>query len=174
MCLIDTGGDMRRSIIAIGIFVLAVGCGSKKQAGDADADDATDVTAETDAVVDPAPEPEPDGTVDPATDPVPDAEEDTEEDVEPDAEPDVEEDAGEDAGEDPEEDGGTDAGTDSTDAGSEPTACHRLDPTAYGMCDMVLGVGWDGSACVWISGCSCSPDCAYFFTDMTSCMAACP
>ena len=163
---------MRRSIIVTGIavLVLGAGCGSKKQAGDADADDAADVTEETDAVVDPTPDPEPDGTPDADPDVTPDAEEDVEEDAAPDVEEDAEEDPGADAGTDP----GTDAGTDSTDAGSEPTGCRTLDPYAYGYCDMVLGVGWDGSNCVWISGCSCSPDCAYFFSDMPSCRAACP
>jgi hypothetical protein len=171
---------MRRTIIAIGIaaLVLAAGCGSKKQTGDADADDAMDVTAETDAVDDPAPEPEPDGSPDADPDVSPDVEEDTEEDAEPDVEEDGEEDPGTDAGTDPGtdpgSDGGTDAGSDSTDAGSEPPGCRTLVPGSYGMCDMVLGVGWDGSACVWFSGCSCTPDCAYFFRDMTSCLAACP
>lgn len=172
---------MKRSIIAIGIasIVLASGCGSKKQSGDADADDAVDVAAETDGAADPAADPEPDGTVDVVEEAEPDATPDAEEDAAADAGEDAEEDPGEDPatdeGSDPGSDAGADAGSDGGgDVVSEPSGCVTLDPYAYGMCDMVLGVGWDGSACVWISGCSCVPDCAHFFTDMTSCAAACP
>ncbi len=55
----------------------------------------------------------------------------------------------------------------------EEPACVTLDPSDYGMCLAVLGVVFDGENCVTASGCSCDPDCAYFFDDMESCQEAC-
>ncbi|MCO4761322.1 MAG: hypothetical protein KC502_07450 [Myxococcales bacterium] len=53
------------------------------------------------------------------------------------------------------------------------TKCHQLDPTGYGACDMVLGVGWNGTKCVHISGCSCGTDCDKIFKTMVACEGAC-
>ena len=54
-----------------------------------------------------------------------------------------------------------------------PNACVKLDPSAYGMCDMLLGVGWDGGKCTYISGCGCKGDCDKLFKTMDECKKAC-
>ena len=51
--------------------------------------------------------------------------------------------------------------------------CKTLKPEAYGPCDMVLGVGFDGDQCIWISGCSCGEDCDYLFESEEECKKAC-
>jgi hypothetical protein len=53
------------------------------------------------------------------------------------------------------------------------SACVTLDPMGYGMCDMVLGVAFNGTACVTVSGCSCGEDCDHFFESPEACEAAC-
>jgi hypothetical protein len=58
-------------------------------------------------------------------------------------------------------------------AAPQPVECKKLNPAGYGMCAMVLGVGWDGTKCVTISGCSCGSDCAFFFKTLSDCQAAC-
>ena len=51
--------------------------------------------------------------------------------------------------------------------------CSKIDPNGYGTCEMLMGVGWDGSKCAFVSGCGCKEDCAKFFKDMAACEAAC-
>ena len=53
------------------------------------------------------------------------------------------------------------------------TTCTKIDPFGYGMCDMVLGVGWDGAKCVYVSGCGCQSDCDALFKTMDDCKASC-
>lgn len=148
-------------VLATLSVLLAAGCGSKKTTGDADAGDAVDTADLTEISPD-----------------VPlDATPDAEPEAAPDAGPDAEPDATPDAGEDPAADGAMDATGDADDAiddlGTEPPTCKTLVQGSYGMCDMVIGVGWTGTACEYFSGCSCSPDCAYFFPDIPTCQAAC-
>ncbi len=72
--------------------------------------------------------------------------------------------------------GATDAGSNDAgpaDTGSKPS-CEKIDPNGYGLCDMVLGVGWDGSKCVNVSGCGCKTDCDKLFKTMAACKSACP
>ena len=52
-------------------------------------------------------------------------------------------------------------------------ACTTLDPNSFGMCDMIVGVVFDGKACVYASGCGCANACASVFKDLTSCQTAC-
>ncbi len=52
--------------------------------------------------------------------------------------------------------------------------CATIAPGALGMCDMVVGWGYDGSKCVMMSGCGCGSYCANIFADQASCQAACP
>jgi len=51
--------------------------------------------------------------------------------------------------------------------------CKALDPFAYGMCNMLLGVLFTGKECVYASGCSCGNDCDYFFDTLEECKDAC-
>jgi eight-cysteine-cluster-containing protein len=51
--------------------------------------------------------------------------------------------------------------------------CKAVRPGTHGMCDMVLGVIFDGRNCVTESGCSCEPDCDSFFRDYESCRKSC-
>ncbi|MFH1532591.1 MAG: Ig-like domain-containing protein [Pseudomonadota bacterium] len=52
-------------------------------------------------------------------------------------------------------------------------SCCPLELNSYGLCDMMLGIIFDGESCVYISGCSCGPDCEYFFDTIQECEAAC-
>ncbi|HOD24709.1 MAG TPA: hypothetical protein PKK83_20590, partial [Polyangiaceae bacterium] len=46
------------------------------------------------------------------------------------------------------------------------TACKPQDVQAQGPCAMVLGMYWDGAACVTLSGCSCvGSDCSHGFEE---------
>ena len=59
-----------------------------------------------------------------------------------------------------------------------PYECIEIDPYAYGMCDMLMGVGFDGEDCVYISGCGCGndsdmPSCEGIFETMNDCTIAC-
>ena len=56
---------------------------------------------------------------------------------------------------------------------TKPPACAKLDPSAYGTCEKILGIGWDGTKCVSVSGCDCKPDCDKIFTNKAACEAAC-
>ena len=56
---------------------------------------------------------------------------------------------------------------------STAAKCSKIDPFGYGLCEMLMGVGWDGAKCVFVSGCGCKEDCAKFFKDMAACEAAC-
>lgn len=51
--------------------------------------------------------------------------------------------------------------------------CVELDPDGYGVCEMILGVVFDGQDCVLASGCGCEPDCEYFFDDFETCQSVC-
>ncbi|MFQ6609398.1 MAG: hypothetical protein ACE5D7_01230 [Fidelibacterota bacterium] len=55
--------------------------------------------------------------------------------------------------------------------------CFDLSDIDFGPCDMVLGAGWNGNECIWISGCSMesggvdySP---YFFDSVEGCVDSC-
>lgn len=63
-------------------------------------------------------------------------------------------------------------GTCSGGGGGVP-ACQKVDPFSFGMCEMVLGVVFDGKKCVFASGCGCADKCALIFKDMTACQLAC-
>ncbi len=54
-----------------------------------------------------------------------------------------------------------------------PTTCTTVDPTSFGLCDMVIGVVFDGKSCVTASGCGCGKQCAQVFTDLATCQKAC-
>jgi eight-cysteine-cluster-containing protein len=51
--------------------------------------------------------------------------------------------------------------------------CEKIDPSGYGMCLAIIGIGFDGAKCVWVSGCGCGNDCAKFFDSMEQCQSAC-
>jgi len=51
--------------------------------------------------------------------------------------------------------------------------CKKLDPSAYGLCAMVLGWANTGKSCILISGCSCQPDCQHFFSTYRECTITC-
>ncbi len=53
------------------------------------------------------------------------------------------------------------------------SSCAKVDPTSFGFCDMVLGVGWDGSKCVTVSGCGCKTECSKLFKTVKACTTAC-
>ncbi|MFH1532577.1 MAG: MopE-related protein [Pseudomonadota bacterium] len=59
----------------------------------------------------------------------------------------------------------------------KPTECTAIDPYGFGACDMLMGVGFDGEKCVYVSGCGCGgPDglsCEGIFETMAGCEAAC-
>ncbi len=44
----------------------------------------------------------------------------------------------------------------------------------FGMCDMVMGVAFDGAKCVTLSGCGCKDACAGVYKSVAECEAACP
>ncbi len=58
-----------------------------------------------------------------------------------------------------------------------PQECMDLSGIDFGECDMVLGIGWNGSECTWFSGCDWVVDgvdySPYFFDTMDECTAAC-
>jgi hypothetical protein len=56
---------------------------------------------------------------------------------------------------------------------SNPATCTTVDPLSFGLCDMVIGVVFDGKSCVMASGCGCGKQCAAVFTDLASCQKAC-
>lgn len=53
------------------------------------------------------------------------------------------------------------------------STCDTITPTEYGLCEMIIGVGWDGQKCVTVSGCSCKADCAKFFKTKAACEQSC-
>jgi len=55
----------------------------------------------------------------------------------------------------------------------EEPACVAVDPYQFGACAMVLGVAFDGEACVTVSGCGCGDQCDAIFPDLASCREAC-
>ncbi len=51
-----------------------------------------------------------------------------------------------------------------------PDACNAMDARGVGPCEEVLGVAWNGSACVTLSGCRCSgSDCEHLFDTLAAC-----
>jgi eight-cysteine-cluster-containing protein len=55
----------------------------------------------------------------------------------------------------------------------EKNGCKTLNPYGYGVCAMVLGYVYTGKECKLASGCSCKPDCDYFFKTKEDCEKAC-
>lgn len=54
-----------------------------------------------------------------------------------------------------------------------PSICDPLDVRGEGLCDMVLGIYWDGTRCRTLSGCSCEgKDCDRLFASQDECEAA--
>jgi hypothetical protein len=51
--------------------------------------------------------------------------------------------------------------------------CETIAPGAFGLCDRVLGWGFDGSGCAVISGCSCGERCDLLFPSRAACERAC-
>ncbi len=51
--------------------------------------------------------------------------------------------------------------------------CRAVDPLAFGDCTTYVGVAFDGTSCVGVSGCGCEPDCDAFFDTAEACEAAC-
>lgn len=51
--------------------------------------------------------------------------------------------------------------------------CAKIDPNGYGLCDMVLGAGWNGSKCVNVSGCGCKKECDKLFKTVADCNKTC-
>jgi hypothetical protein len=51
--------------------------------------------------------------------------------------------------------------------------CKAVKPGQWGMCDMLMGVIWNGTECKYASGCGCDklkdPDCARIFESMEEC-----
>jgi len=56
---------------------------------------------------------------------------------------------------------------------SAPSSCTTIDPGGYGTCEMVMGLGYDGKACVTVSGCGCKDNCAGIYKTLDECQAAC-
>jgi len=52
-------------------------------------------------------------------------------------------------------------------------ACITVTPNSHGMCEMLLGVVFDGTQCVYESGCSCGSDCSAIFDSFEACQKAC-
>ena len=51
-----------------------------------------------------------------------------------------------------------------------PDACAAMDARGVGPCEEVLGVAWNGSSCVTLSGCRCAgSDCGRLFDTLTAC-----
>lgn len=168
--------------------------GDDAAAGDTSAD-----TPTPDAAEDIAEDTEPDAVEDaPASDAEPDSStEDTEPDAVEDAEPDAIEDARTDVEPDaPDEDVKLDAEPDSTEPDAAvdvvPDSTPDVEPdvpeedtgtgsdcvtvpedTDFGLCELLLGWGYNGSSCVPYSGCSCEPFCHAFFGSPAECDAAC-
>jgi len=62
--------------------------------------------------------------------------------------------------------------------GPQAQECKVINPYAWGACDMLMGVGFDGVKCVYVSGCGCgsspaTPSCDGLFQTMSACQAAC-
>jgi len=61
----------------------------------------------------------------------------------------------------------------------KPAECKEIDPYAYGFCEMLMGAGFDGEQCVYVSGCGCAdddpamPSCDGLFETIADCEAAC-
>ena len=52
------------------------------------------------------------------------------------------------------------------------TDCTEIDPAGYGLCEMLMGWGFDGKSCVAVSGCGCG-DCAGIFSGIDECNKVC-
>lgn len=51
--------------------------------------------------------------------------------------------------------------------------CKDLSNVSFGLCDMVIGVGFVNGACQWLSGCGCGSYCAALFDSVEACQQAC-
>ena len=133
---------------------------------DAAADTSDDARA--DATEDVTPDSAEDTRTDADEDATPDADRDTPvEDVKLDAEPDAVEDA-------PEPDLVEDVAPDTDDDTGSTDECIAIrDGTDFGLCELLLGWGFNGSECVPYSGCDCEPFCHAFFPSPAECEAAC-
>lgn len=56
---------------------------------------------------------------------------------------------------------------------SLPQKCSIVKPGSHGMCDMIIGVAFNGTECVWESGCTCEPDCKSIYDSMEACQYGC-
>jgi len=56
---------------------------------------------------------------------------------------------------------------------TQEPGCVVVKPGSHGACEMLLGVIFDGTSCVYESGCGCGDDCAAIFQDFDACKAAC-
>ncbi len=54
-----------------------------------------------------------------------------------------------------------------------PLTCTTVNPSSFGACDMVLGIVFDGTSCVYASGCGCGNQCGAIFADLATCQKAC-
>lgn len=67
----------------------------------------------------------------------------------------------------------TDPDTGSTSAFETEVPCDGMDAQGVGFCEMYMGLAWDGSDCVGVSGCSCEgADCDKLTLDRDECLAA--
>ena len=55
----------------------------------------------------------------------------------------------------------------------QPDTCTTVDPTSFGMCDMVIGYVFDGKTCTLASGCGCGKQCNAVFATLVACQTAC-
>lgn len=51
--------------------------------------------------------------------------------------------------------------------------CPTIDVNSFGFCEMLLGVGFDGNECKYVSGCGCDDSCDSIFQTMEACLKAC-
>jgi Cys-rich repeat protein len=56
---------------------------------------------------------------------------------------------------------------------AKSSCCQKIDPFAYGMCEMFMGFGFDGTKCVGVSGCGCGADCGKIYKTLDECKKAC-
>lgn len=71
----------------------------------------------------------------------------------------------------PEDAGPEDAGPE--DGGAMQDTCAAIDPGSYGDCGIALGAGFDGSGCVYVSGCGCGDACDKLFGTLEGCREGC-
>ena len=57
--------------------------------------------------------------------------------------------------------------------GYGPTSCTTIDPSSFGVCQMVIGYVFDGKTCVLASGCGCAPKCNAVYPSLATCQKSC-